>query len=332
MERPRTKPERSLSKNEHTLRKTMSSIKRIRMFFYEVGETRPLEKIPPVALDRLLGLFFRTAKKFDGTDFEPQSLKSFQHSIERYLRYKHYRHNILLDSVFSGCRSVLLERKIELREMGKGNKPNSAPKLTVQEEEKMWSCGVLGSVNDPVSLQRTVWFFNWKLFGIKCNQEAYQLCWGDIQLLHEGQQDECLIFNERVCKKKSPVSNAGKTQKTMPRIWPNSEHQQRCPIYYYKEFARHRPKSTCLPTSPFYLSIKQNRLPEDQQFYKNCNLGIHSLERMLKIATQEASIIRGDVSYNQDQNLVPPPKSTTITDACSIVVSQLFLCLLAYFL
>ena len=320
MERSRTKPGKSMSKNEHTIRKTMSSIKRIRMFFNEVGDTRPLEKIPPVALDRLLGLFFRTAKKFDGTDFEPQSLKSFQHSVERYLRDKGYRHNILLDSAFSGCRSALLERKKELRKLGKGNKPNAAPKLTAEEEAALWSCGALGNVNDPTSLQRTVWFFNWKFFGIKCNQVAYQLCWGDIQLVHEGQQAECLVFNERVCKKKSSVRNTGKPRKTMPRILPNHDNRQRCPVYYYKEFARHRPKSTCLPTSPFYLSIKQNRLPEDQQFYKNCNLGIHSLERMLKTATQEANIVRGDINYNQIQDLVQNDK-IKVSDDCSIVVS-----------
>ena len=47
-----------------------------------------IETMAPEELDNVLGKFYAELKKKDGEDYEPESLKIMQSSIERYLRKK----------------------------------------------------------------------------------------------------------------------------------------------------------------------------------------------------------------------------------------------------
>lgn len=277
-------------RNVLTVRKTISCIRRMTAFFCEKGEERPVEQIPPNELDKLLCSFFREVKKLDGGEFEPMSLSAFQCALDRYLRDKNYPYNTLTDVDFALSRSVLNAKKKELKELSKGKKPNSTFELTQEEEDALWKDGSLGCITNASSLQRTVWYFNRKLLGLKCNQESYELKWGDLQLKSDPLKGEYLVYNERIQKARSvppltamsgPKSDGNNNN--MCIIWPDHKRLDRCPIRFYREFAKRRPHSACLPDSPFYLSVKLKRMPDDQIFYKNCNLGIHSLEKMLKL-------------------------------------------------
>ena len=283
-------PSQPHMRNVLTVRKTISCVRRMTAFFFEKGEKRSVEQIPPNELDKLLCSFFREVKKLDGGEFEPMSLSAFQCALDRYLRDKNYPYNTLTDVDFALSRSVLNAKKKELKELSKGKRPNSSFELTPEEEDALWKEGVLGLVTNASSLQRTVWYFNRKLLGLKCNQESYELKWGDLQLKSDPLKGEYLVYNERIQKAKSvppllsvscPKSDGNNNN--MCTIWPDQKRTERCPIRFYKEFAKHRPHSACLPDSPFYLSVKLKRMPDDQIFYKNCNLGIHSLEKMLKL-------------------------------------------------
>ena len=79
------------------------------------------------------------------------------------------------------CRKVLNGKAIELREMGKGKRKNKADVLT-EEEEIMWSKGVLGDGN-PKSLNYTIFYMTSQQFGTRGRQEHHQICIEDLKFV-----------------------------------------------------------------------------------------------------------------------------------------------------
>uniref|UniRef100_A0A1I8JJ09 Protein kinase domain-containing protein n=2 Tax=Macrostomum lignano TaxID=282301 RepID=A0A1I8JJ09_9PLAT len=71
----------------NTMRKTRSDMKVICRFIQQIrGDQRSVKDIPPEDLDCHLTEFVSLARKKDGQEYEPESLKAFIHSLERYLR------------------------------------------------------------------------------------------------------------------------------------------------------------------------------------------------------------------------------------------------------
>src|SRR5262249_54280931 len=82
--------------NSHnTIRKTKHDVKRFVMYIDEqFGEQMPLHTLSAESLCRYLKHYFENTKKFDGTQYEPDTLRSFLLSIERYLKSKNYQYNL----------------------------------------------------------------------------------------------------------------------------------------------------------------------------------------------------------------------------------------------
>ena len=96
--------------------------------------------------------------KKDGQEYEPDSLTSFQRSINRYLHQKSATFNIIEDREFETSRAALAAKRKLLRSMGKGQKPNASQSISSVDEDKLFESGQLGD-HSPESLIRTVWYF-----------------------------------------------------------------------------------------------------------------------------------------------------------------------------
>ena len=72
-------------KNKNNKRKTESDLKTWYSWCAKHGETRELNDIPPTELDRLLGHFFVTVRRKGGSLYKPDTLSSFQRSIDHHL-------------------------------------------------------------------------------------------------------------------------------------------------------------------------------------------------------------------------------------------------------
>ena len=95
-------------KNKNTKRKTHSDLKTWYTWCGKHGETRELKDIPPAELDRLLGHFFVTVHRKDGSLYEPDTLSSFQRSIDRHLtKNLHKTYSIIRDTQFAPSREKL---------------------------------------------------------------------------------------------------------------------------------------------------------------------------------------------------------------------------------
>ena len=90
-----------------------------------------------------------TATKQNGEEYEPDTFKLIQFSINRFLAEKGSTVNIVEDREFKHSRDVLVSKRKMLRQQGGGNKQERrADPLTQDEIVILYSKFVLGGVCD----------------------------------------------------------------------------------------------------------------------------------------------------------------------------------------
>ena len=97
-------------KNPATVRKTKSDIKKFTDFLAVEQETRPFETIPPKELDMHLARFFLSVKKGNRSECEPDTIKSYQSSLQRYLNDRNYPESLITGASFKHSRDVLTSK------------------------------------------------------------------------------------------------------------------------------------------------------------------------------------------------------------------------------
>ena len=234
---------------KNTVKKTEYDLHVWKRFFLEVGEARKIEEIPADELSILRCRFLIVIKKKDSGSYEPATPQSFQRSLRRYLNDKNSKLNILKDREFLKSREVLLSKKKQLVfEEAKGNSPHAAKELSNAEEDLLFRTCKFGAEN-PEALQRTVWWLLALHFRFRARDESRKLKWGDIVLQTDsGTGKEFLIWkSERGSKTRR---GNGDTRASNPTA--QATNNERCPVFYYKEFKRHRPEEMNSADSPFY--------------------------------------------------------------------------------
>ncbi|CAH8842033.1 unnamed protein product [Trichobilharzia szidati] len=201
----------------NTLRKTRSDMKVIHRYLIQVKhDTREIHQIPSHELDRYIQDFVLTAKKKDGHEYEPESLKAFVHSLERHLKHHDYSHSVLKGNAFAGTRAVLNQRLNELRALSRSGVPTngaygstitggnkrtsgSGDDITMDSRPTYYSrknnsntngftsadllqAGVLGTEN-PQAILNSLWLMNRTQFNIGGTQRHRNLVWGQFQLV-----------------------------------------------------------------------------------------------------------------------------------------------------
>ncbi|EDO36382.1 predicted protein [Nematostella vectensis] len=78
-------------------------------------ENIKIENLRPVELNHLLSKFFMEVMKANGENYEPDTISSYQRSIQRFLDEAKYPWNILKDKEFVESRDVLAARRKALR-------------------------------------------------------------------------------------------------------------------------------------------------------------------------------------------------------------------------
>ena len=280
-------------KNENTVKKTASDMKCFYRFLEEINKPNiQILDLAPEELDHLLGKFFKNIKKVNGEEYEPSSLTGMQRSIQRFLSDSRSKMNILKDDEFALSRKVLEAKRKNLVEQGKGNRPNATRSLTKEEEDKLYENGAFGAEN-PVVLQRTMWWILSLHFGFRARDESRKLCWGDVSLQTDPLQDgrEMLVWlNERGTKTRNGKEN-GHRRSFSPKAY--ATNTERCPVQLYKLFRSHRPEEMNKPDSPFFLAVRHgDRRVNPQIWYMKAPLGKNEIGKFLKTAADEANLQR----------------------------------------
>jgi hypothetical protein len=119
-------------KNENTKRKTGYDVGIFKQLLSIVRELQNPEDIEVSELNMLLARFYLSVRTKLNQEYEPDSLKSIQSSISRYLNEKR-NINILKDKEFQHSRDVIDAKRKELKGKGLRNKKNRADAFTSEE-------------------------------------------------------------------------------------------------------------------------------------------------------------------------------------------------------
>ena len=131
----------------------------------------------PKLLNKWLSLFVLETTKLDGSEYPPKTLHQILCGIQRYMRENAEEPFNIFDKNdhrFRGFRGTCDTEFQRLHQNGVGADVKHAEIITSEEEETLWSAGVLG-VSSPKALLRAIFFLNGKNFCLRGGQEHRDL-------------------------------------------------------------------------------------------------------------------------------------------------------------
>ena len=128
-----------IQSEKNTIKNTDRDVRNVERWLWETQpELREIQEIPQAESDEYLSKIWISLRKQDGTEYEPSSLTQIKYSIERYLKEKTAGEISLRSKEFTKSNQALAAKLIDLKQKGKGGKPNKAQALTPAEEQIFW--------------------------------------------------------------------------------------------------------------------------------------------------------------------------------------------------
>ena len=240
-----------------------------------------IEKHEPAELNRLLEKFYAEVKNKNGQDYEPDSLRVTIAALD----------SIVKDREFHSSKQVLEGKAKLLRQAGGGKRPNKARNLT-KEEEVLWKESKFGSTT-PEALVNTMWWLLTQHFGLRGRQEHHDMKVDDFQLCKDDNGVEFVQFTEGLTKTRQGGLHT-KHRDFQPGMF--AVGGERCPVALFKQFVSRRPQNL-KTTGPFYLSIKTNRKPDDNVWFKVQPMGESKINDMMKSTVANTILESSDKKF-----------------------------------
>ena len=250
-----------------------------------------IEEHEPAELNRLLEKFYAEVKNKNGEDYEPDSLRVMIAAFDRHLKDKQYPLSIVKDREFHSSKQVLEGKAKLLRQAGRGKCPNKARNLT-KEEELLWTENKFRSTT-PEALVNTMWWLLTQHFGLRGRQEHHDMKVDDFQLCKDDNGVEFVQFTEGQTKTRQR-GLLTKHRDFQPRMF--AVGGERCPVALFKQFVSRRPQKL-KTTGPFYLSIKTNRRPDDNVWFKVQPMGENKINDMTKSIVADTILESSDKKF-----------------------------------
>ena len=235
-----------------------------------------IDSYDPVALDGLLTRFYAEIRKQDGSEYEPESLRVMQASLERYLRQRNYPVSIITGREFHKSQETLDCKAKQLRRQGKGKRPNKAQAYTETEEEVFWSHGTLGDHNGTALTN--VNFKNLtEIMGMRGRQDHYDAYVEDFSISCQADGSKVVEFKENPTKtRQGGLRNP--TRHSPQQMW-STDGGERDPVRLFEEWLSHRPEAL-KNSGPLYLTIIPR--PITATWYIWARMGEHRIGKIMK--------------------------------------------------
>ncbi len=236
-------------------------------------------------LQHWLCSFVLEIRKKDGNEFPPNTLHHICCGIMRYIRINGIPgFDIFKDKEFAKFRTVLDSEMKRLQGAGIGTAHKKADPITFEEEELLWSKGILGG-DTPISLLNTMFYMNGLYFALRGGKEHRNLRYDppQIHLVELPGARPFLEYREDISKN-HPGGLKGR--KIKPKIvvhHSNVEKPERCFVRLYNGLCpRNRPKHA------YYLQPLQK--PTAKCWYSVTPVGHCKLDRTIHRLCEEAGI------------------------------------------
>ena len=231
--------------------------------------------------------FAAEVRKKDGLLYPPRSIHLILAGIQRTVLEvspnlpKFFNQS---DNTFRDLRRSCDTVYRELRSQGIGTEVNRTPIFNMDEEQKLWDSGVL-SVNNPVGLQRAVFFYIGKRFCVRGGEEQRKL--GPSQFKRSFKPD-CFTFIEHGSKNRSGGLQQLKIDNKCVPCYAVPDESPRCLVYLLDLYLEKLPlaafEKDILYCRPKKCSISCST------WYENVPVGKNKLGSMVKEMCQEAGI------------------------------------------
>ena len=307
------------AKNQNTTKSTNNWVNVYKQWASERGYDQDLEKYSFGEVDIILCLFFAEIRKQNGEDYEPDSLRVMQSSLNRYLLDRSYNRNILKDTEFVKSRNILEGKARNLRKEGKGKRPNASTFITEKEENILWDTGKLGS-NSPKSLVHTMWFINTQYFGLRGNQEHVTMCMNNFIIKLDEKGVEYIEFLEDITKTRQKGLHHTKRVTNTKMFATNGP---RCPVKLWKIYVEHRPEDL-RNTGRFYLTPLPNYSTDHNVWYKRTPIGKNCIGLIMKSLISGTDVENAGkrlTNHSARKTLIKKLKSAKIPESSIIKVT-----------
>jgi hypothetical protein len=200
-----------------------------------------------------------------------------QAALDRHLKNKNYPCSIIRDREFHHSKQILEGKARQLRENGRGKRPNAAKPLTLQEEELLWEQEKLGN-SSPQALINTMWWLLTQHFGLRGRQEHHTMAVEDFEFGEDDNGIAYVSFKENPTKTRQGGLHITRRQQ-LPKMFATDE--KRCPVSLFKEYLNRRPESL-RTNGPFYLVPLSKTNLNNDVWFKVQNLGVRSIDKIMQ--------------------------------------------------
>ncbi len=234
-------------------------------------------------------LFVVEAGKGNG---EPYPSKTVYHILAGLLRFARSEQpnfpNFLdpKDVRFKKLQGTMDTHFRRLRQAGVGAEVKHAGVTSDQEESSFWDIGILGT-STPLSLLRSVFYYNGKMFCLRGGEEHRQLKFSQLKRVSKG-----YIYTENGSKNRSGGVAQMKVENKVVPSYAVDEIGERCHVHLL-DLYRKRVPSEALAKDTFYLRpLEKVGDTPDSPWYTCVPIGKNTLQQMLPKMCEEAGIAR----------------------------------------
>lgn len=243
------------------------------------SETREIHKLPPKDLDHYLALFYTSAKKHNGMDFSPGSLRFFQSSIDKYLMEHSYEYSVVKGPEFRASQEALKQKHQLLSQKEREEKWALLENLTDEQVDNLCKKGLL-SQTDPQGFLHLMFVNIIRGFGASTHNQGHNLYWGQLVLRRNVAGLEYLEWKHNLNAEEAAGQSA-------LLLFARPNNPKSCPVQAYKKYAERRPGDMLHDYDPLYLSPRHMCSMWDQVWYSRKSLTKAKMEKMLKVILQQ---------------------------------------------
>ena len=275
----------------NTIRKTKHEVRRFALYLEDTfDENCPIDELKPEQLCTYLKHYFGNVRKADNTEYEPDTLRSFMLSIERYLKSRKYPCNILESPVFAPCREVIQEKRDTWAKPTKNVCNSKVEAFTSQHEALLRKMNII-TRDTPDGLLLELLINNSKYFDQRGNESTINrsLLWGDLEIkIDPTTSIEYIEYKRTLQISTNKDLTTNDMSITNLRAYAISSHPNECPIVALRLLIYHRPPQCSNADAPFYLVPRTST--DQRVWYKTIRAGRHRLDLLLQQAMQKAGI------------------------------------------
>ena len=200
--------------------------------------------VPVAQLSYWLEVFVLEVRKRDGSEYSPGTLHHLVAGLMCHLREAGIRIDIFSDDDFANFRRI--------RRNGAGKQKGQAEVITEDEEELLWSKGILGD-HTPQALLNTVFYMCGVYFALRSGQEHRQLCHKPCQItvVEKPGEGPYLLYIEDMSKNNQFGLKGRKFLPKSVKQFSNESNPDRCFTRLFKLYNSLCPVDR--PDDAFYL-------------------------------------------------------------------------------